>query len=155
METPRFTGEWPPPSIWDEYPNWEYALDEEDIEGQDETTLCPSANVKYIDADTVFSAGDAQLANGEVLPALIELMSDEIVGIDVFVTAVDTWRVYLDPRNGLWKSFTQDWLPIEERQPSVALTDTRVFPLSVESRLSRASSAGRYRIVIRSDGVSS
>ena len=38
----RFTGEWPPPGVWLQYPNWEYALDEEGAPGHDETTLRPS-----------------------------------------------------------------------------------------------------------------
>jgi hypothetical protein len=50
----RFTGEWPPQSLWSKYPNWEYALDEEDEPGQDETTLRPSENQSNIDDDVAF-----------------------------------------------------------------------------------------------------
>ena len=48
----RFTGEWPPVELWAEQPNWEYALDEEDVQGQDETTLRPAADSSVVGPDT-------------------------------------------------------------------------------------------------------
>jgi hypothetical protein len=34
----RFTGDFPPLDVLERLPNWENALDEEDVEGQDETS---------------------------------------------------------------------------------------------------------------------
>lgn len=44
----RFTGEWPPPDLWKEYPNWEPALEEEGEPGQDETTLRPGEEQRFV-----------------------------------------------------------------------------------------------------------
>jgi hypothetical protein len=70
----RFTGEWPPVELWAEHPNWEYALDEEDVPGQDETTLRPAKDASVVGPDTAFTAGEVMQADGTRLPALIEVI---------------------------------------------------------------------------------
>jgi hypothetical protein len=150
----RFTGEWPPLKVWLEYPNWQNALDEEEIEGQDETTLRPSDIQEFIDEDTAFTAGDASLANGESLPALLGMGDNRIDSVDVFVTADHTWRVYWDYQANNWSPFVEDWLPEHERSPSVSLNDSELFPLTVCSRLPRAKNGKPYRLTIHADGSS-
>ena len=46
MPKHRYTGEWPPLKVLEEIFNWDYALGEEHIKGQDETTLKPERNQK-------------------------------------------------------------------------------------------------------------
>ncbi len=51
----RFTGEWPPRSLWPERPNWEHALNEEGLPDHDETTLRPSPERETIGPDVAFT----------------------------------------------------------------------------------------------------
>ena len=41
MQKLRYTGCLPPPEVLAEFANWVFAVDEEDVEGQDETTIRP------------------------------------------------------------------------------------------------------------------
>jgi hypothetical protein len=50
--------------LWQKYLNWEYALDEEEIDDQDETTIRPAANQSQIDEDITFTAGDVTTVDG-------------------------------------------------------------------------------------------
>jgi hypothetical protein len=148
----RFTGEWPPPSVWDRYPNWEHALDEESVDGQDETTLRPSSVQTIVDEDAAFTAGEVVQADGTKLPALIELLWRKPVGVSAFVTSRIAWNVRELGGPARWKCTVQDWLPEGERQPSVSFSDTSVFPLEVRFRLPHVMGSQPLRFVIRADG---
>ena len=150
----RFTGEWPPPTLWNDYPNWEYALDEEEIEGQDETTLRPSEVQSYIHDDVAYTAGDAILADGQSLPAMLGVIDGSISSIDVFITAQDAWSIRWRSTSGEWGPFVEDWLPKNQRMVSVSLDDSNVFPLRVSSRLPRSPNDEPFRIAIHPDGSS-
>ena len=132
---PRFTGTWPPPSLWERYPNWETALDEEGLPGQDETTLRPSTEAEIVDPAAAFTAGDATQADGTQRPALIELDAGAPLGVSVFLAPNTAWSVRLLGRPARWTSIIEDWLPVDQRQPSVSLRDLAVFPLEVRFRL--------------------
>jgi len=129
----RFTGEWPAASLLERYPNWEYALDEEDVEGQDETTIRPESQQKLVTENTAYTAAKATLANGTERMAIAAIIAGRIDAIDVFINDRDTWRV---GRNGdEWEPFIQTWLLESDRMPHVLLSDRAVFPLRVETLL--------------------
>jgi len=71
----RYTGGWPPPVVLDEIPNWQNALDEEGVPGQDESTIKPAENQRTITDDAEYTAADVVVADGRETPALIELDS--------------------------------------------------------------------------------
>jgi hypothetical protein len=135
MKPLRFTGEWPPHQLWKAFPNWEYAFDEEELPGQDETTLRPSDNLESIDDDVVFTVGEITLSDGRSLPALLELLYGEIVGVTAFTSNANGWSVRLVGSPAKWTCVFEDWLPPEERSPYVTSDDSSVFPAFATSRL--------------------
>lgn len=74
----RFTGEWPPVSLLQRFPNWEYALDEEEVDGQDETTIRPEEQQTRISANTAYTGAKAHFADGRILDAIVEALSGDI-----------------------------------------------------------------------------
>lgn len=131
----RYTGEWPPQDILERYPNWEYAHDEESIEGQDETTIRPSAVQSDLASGVAYTAGSVTQANGERLPAILELESGKIEGVTVYTRGAWAWALRRLGRAGAWTPITYEWLPESERPPSIELSDPTVFPLVIESKL--------------------
>lgn len=129
----RFTGEWPPASILTKYPNWEYALDEEGVEGQDETTIRPEFQQKMITENTAYTAASVRQADGIERMAIVAIIGGRIDAVDVFINDSDAWRI---GRNGnKWEPFIQTWLPDSERMPHVLLSDSSIFPLHVATVL--------------------
>jgi hypothetical protein len=151
----RFTGAWPSPLYWSDYPNWELALDEEGVDGQDETTLRPAEIQDCIAKYVSFTAGEATLANGSRMPALLEVDGDQLYAVNVFIDDHSAWRICYNVPQRQWVSFLQEWLTEAERGPTVVMSDANVFPLIVKSRLPANSPSGhRIEIVIESDGSS-
>lgn len=148
----RYTGEFPPVDVIQQYPNWDYALEEEGIDGQDESTLRPEPEQSCITNVTAFTAGDILLASGENLLGLIEVIGCKTYSVEVF-EGNSSWRVLLYPPTGKWQPYIEDWLPENERRQSVALADPRVFPLRVASRLPLNTTGVPWRIEIRPDGT--
>lgn len=129
----RFTGVWPPLQIAKKYPNWEYALDEEDVKGQDETTIRPEAQQIAISDDTAYTMARAKQADGTDRMAIVAIVGGGIVAVDVYINARDAWRV---GKNGdKWEPFIQTWLPEKDRMPFVSLNDAGIFPLRVTTIL--------------------
>jgi hypothetical protein len=149
----RFTGEWPTPKYWGEFPNWDYALEEEGEDDQDETTLKPADIQNYIDECTALTAADAECADGSRLPALIELIY-EPSAVNVFIDDKDAWRVVYHRPSKRWEAFIQDWLPESERGPEISMEDPKVFPLVVKSRLRRTPGGEPFHFTIYPDGSS-
>ena len=133
----RFTGENPPPHLWVRYPNWQYALEEETEEGQDETTLRPADNQQTIDDDVAFTAGDALLSNGTSLSALLGVLSGELGWIYVYPDAQrdECWVLRYDVPSSQWVAMNDDWFVQGEGILLVPLEGDGVFPLRVTSRL--------------------
>ena len=129
----RFTGEWPPPRLWLQYPNWEYALDEEGAPDHDETTLRPSDERQFV-IDYGFTAADVKQANGRRLPALLSL-NGEVDGVTAFTSDEGGWSIRRVGKPSRWVCIVEDWRPESERAPSVSFEDPDVFPLLVRSRL--------------------
>ncbi len=129
----RYTSKWPPLAVLKKYPNWEHALDEEGVEGQDETTLRPEIEQIYITDDTAFTAGRVTQADGTIIDAIIELIDGTAYGVDVFINTSTTWRVVNSPSG--WIPFDQNWLPEKDRMPVVKLTDKSIFPMQVSTIL--------------------
>ena len=129
----RYTGKWPPLEVLNNYPNWEYALDEEGVEGQDETTLRPESEQSYITDDTAFTAGKVTQADGTIKDAILELIDGTVYLMDVFKDTTTTWRVVKSPSG--WIPFHQHWLPEKDRMPVVKLTDKTIFPMQVSTIL--------------------
>ena len=150
----RFTGDAPPIHLWEQFPNWEYALDEEGEEGQDETTLRPAANQTSIDEHAAFTAGTATLADGTDLPALLEILQypESCEGVNVFIGPSDAWRLKRDSRSHCWSPFEETWLPPKERRPAVSMGDPKIFPLKIRSRLPVRASCEPFSFFILANG---
>jgi hypothetical protein len=148
----RFTGEWPPQDLWDRYPNWEYALDEEDVEGQDETTLRPAKEQKFLTEDLAFTAGEVLQANNLRLPAILELSECRVVGVTAFTNPKDGWTVRALGNPPRWVCIVEDWLTEDERRPSVSFDQKEVFPIKVVSRLPAGPGLQPLNVRIASDG---
>lgn len=134
----RLTGENPSPELLEQYPNWEYALDEEAVEGQDETTLRPAGDQRVIGEYVCFTACTVWLNNGQEWPAFIEL-NDGVGGVQILME--DQWyrlRRLVDRFEQFerWEPYVESWLPEEERDfLPLSLADGSVFPLRFASRL--------------------
>jgi hypothetical protein len=150
----RYTGDWPPPEVLREYPNWVCAWDEEGEEGQDETTLKPEGEQTVITEDTIHTAGEVRLADGRRFPAIISLPDGPPISIDYHDGGA--WvRCRVDATTERWSAFVQDWLPVEQRMRTVDFTDTRIFPLRVKTQLPHFEIGEQIRFQIRSDGSQS
>jgi hypothetical protein len=132
MNKYRYTGEWAPIEVLEKFSNWDYALDEEDIEGQDETTIKPQENQKEIDSTTCASVADIDLPSGERIHGIIVLVDKSILFVD-FLFNEQWYRI--EKRNDVWVTLYEEWLPIERRAPKIDMTDKRFFPMHVVSRL--------------------
>jgi hypothetical protein len=130
----RFTGQNPPPELWQEFPNWRNAYEEETEEGQNETTLMPHEEQSYIAEHTSFTAGKVCLNDGREFPAFIAVAKNQIDGCQVYETKMP-WRIYYKYPEKRWVSFEAEWLPQPERPPSVSFDDAKVFPLEICLRL--------------------
>jgi hypothetical protein len=74
----RFTDIWPQPELWRTTPNWRRALDEEGLTGQDESTLKPGLEQRFIDDTVDFTAGEAWLPDGRIIPVLIGITAERL-----------------------------------------------------------------------------
>jgi hypothetical protein len=148
----RFTGEWPPEEILRQYPNWEYALDEEGVPGQDETTLKPQSEQGHINIDTVFTVGEVLTNDGNTYPAILEMSDSRIEGINTFTAEGRAWRIYMTRPTRKWVPFEADWLSEAERPLPVSFDDQSVFPITVTSLLPKAQGSHPMRILIESHG---
>ena len=150
----RLTGENPSPELLEQYPNWEYALDEEAVDGQDETTLRPAEDQSIIGEYVCRTAGTAWLNNGQDCPAIIEMV-DGVGGVEIYLEGqwyrIVRWVDRFDQFER-WEPFVEDWLPEEERCPSFSLADVTVIPLRFASRLPYYRTASPIRTKIVTDG---
>jgi hypothetical protein len=147
----RYKGDWPPPEVLRDYPNWVFAYDEEGEEGQDETTVKPEDQQSFITADTQVTAGSLSLADGRTLPAIVCVERGSPVGVSAYEGRW-SWAVWREHRKATWRPSTQDYLPESQRLPSVSLSDSRVFPLRFSTALPRESGGEPWRFEIRPDG---
>jgi hypothetical protein len=150
----RLTGEWPSLEFLAKYPNWEYALDEEGEEGQDETTIRPASNQTSIDEGTAYTAGTAFLSDGRSLPAILVIFHHPLhcPSVNVLTNDNDAWRLEFNRDSNCWEPFVETWRPEAERSPSVCIGDPKVFPLVVKSVLPVKSSGRVLSFAILRDG---
>ena len=120
----RFTDSWPPPEMLKTIPNWIFALDEKGRPGQDETTLKPASNQRTIDHEITYTAGEAWLPDGRILPCMIGLEQGVAMTVVCF-DAEKTWEVPCLP---------------DGCNPVVTLSEEQAsqFPLRVVSQLSQS-----------------
>ncbi len=148
MSDLRFTGRLPPPRLFDTFPNWEYALDEEGRPGQDETTLRPMRQRKYIAHGTAFTSADAYLPGGECYPALLEMHGEQLEAIVVFEDDEHTWYIRLNAREGKWQPAASGSVG----GAIASLSDAGQFPLRIMSRLPDGQRGKRIAIQILPTG---
>jgi hypothetical protein len=149
-ENLRFTGENPPPSLWDRFPNWQNAYEEEGILGQDETTLRPADNQRAIDDEVTFTAGDASFASGPTVPALLGVISGELGWIYVYPNPDEDlcWILSFDVPSNQWTAINEDWFLEGGGILPAPLDDPTVFPMMVSSRLPLESSGDTIKAEI-------
>jgi hypothetical protein len=129
----RYTGgRLPPASALDLYPNWMPALDEEGEPGQDETTIRPDDEQSSISEFTVYTAADAELADGRTVPALLgqpdaTFLHKGEVDVIVVYDGNRRWQVETNDAEGRWH-------PAEGARTK-KYGDRKTFPLRVTSRL--------------------
>ena len=104
-----------------------------------------------ISAETQITAATLLLANGTSLPGIVCIDKGTPVGVSAFEKRW-TWSIWREHKTSLWRPATQNYLPEEQRLPSVLLSDTQVFPLRFSTSLPRASDEPPWRLEIRSDG---
>jgi hypothetical protein len=126
----RYTGQWPPPEVLKQFRNWQYALDEEGEEGQDETTIRPIEEQRIITSETDFTTAIATERNGTVRRAIIGINFGEVDSVNVFTDNESCWGIINMPTG--WEPV---WLPEEKRANGVSLDNADVFPLHVISDL--------------------
>jgi hypothetical protein len=133
----RITGDNPSPGLLEQYPNWENALDEEDVDGQDETTLRPAEDQSVI-VEYGFTAGIVWLNDGRECAAIIEML-DDVSAIQFYLDGKWYRIVRWSRRSGefeRWESYVEHWLPQDQRTcPPLSLDDETFFPLRFASRL--------------------
>ena len=104
--------------------------------------------------EIVFTAGEVVQFDGTRLPALIEVIECRPVGVSGFVTAREAWSVRELGQPPRWECIVEDWLPENERQPSVSFSNTNVFPLAVRFRLPHQAGQEPRRFRIEPTGAS-
>jgi hypothetical protein len=133
----RFTGENPPVRLWPRFPNWQNAYEEEGMPGQDETTLRPADNQESIDDDVSFTAGDAILPNGQVVPAMLGVLSGELGWVYVYPDPAQDicWMLSFHVPSQRWVAMNDDWFLQSGGVVRVPVRGSTVFPIRVTSRL--------------------
>jgi hypothetical protein len=132
----RFTGELPPPDLWKRYPNWTCALEEEGLDGQDESTLRPSKNQKTIDWEVDWTAADVVFANGDTAPALVQFDEGELNWIHVYPDPKrnKAWVVWFSGPKRRCVAINKYWGG-RRKNLAVPIGDVDVFPLLITTRL--------------------
>jgi len=143
--TIRLNAENPTPEQLIEFPNWENALDEEDVEGQDETTLRPSDDQSEIGEYVSFSAGTVWLNGGAECPALIEPTIGGVFAVQ-FLLRGHWYRI-----NRKWVSFKkfEGW---EAFLGEFELSDPEFAPLRFASHLPYYLTGEPFKLIIAPDG---
>jgi hypothetical protein len=146
----RITGNNPPLSLWVRFPNWQNAYEEEGLPGQDETKLRPADNQQSIDDEVSFSAGDAVLANGKTVPAMLGLLSGELGWIYVYPDPERDvcWIVRFDSSTQRWVAMNEDWFLRGDGVLPVPVVDSDIFPMRIASRLPLQCSGQRIAVDI-------
>lgn len=144
----RYTGDWPPPKVLKQYPNWEMAYDEEGVDGQDDTTLRPEEDQSVISCDTAHTAGDVRMADGRTFPAIITVFFWPPTSCS-FHDGKRWWAI--QKIKGKWEPYSQDYLPGSKREKNLDLKDKTIFPLRIQTRLPHWSGK-RWKIEIHPDG---
>jgi hypothetical protein len=146
----RFTGQSPPPNLLGRFPNWQNAYDEEGMPDQDESTIRPADNQCTIDDEVSCTAGDAILASGQKLPALLEVQGGELWTVYVYPEppSPKAWAMSFHTPSQRWVAMNEKWdLQGEEALP-VPLDDPGIFPIRVSSRLPLEGSSDKIRVEI-------
>lgn len=142
----RITGDNPSPEQLEAFPNWENALDEEDVEGQDETTLRPAEDQTVIGEYVSFTAGTVWMREGDAeraFPAILEPEPGGVFAVQFFVDE-DWQRV---TRKWVAHGTFDGWEIFQDEGSEVIF-----FPMKVESRLPHHASGQRFRLMIAADG---
>ena len=144
----RVTGDFPPLHYLDKYPNWENALDEEGIEGQDETTLRPAEDQSVITTDTSFTAGEIIFGNGRRFIAILEVPWGRLDAATAFENKHPAWYAFNSRVDKKWITCLADQLP-----KIVEVHDATIFPLSITSRLPSEITGKPHHIIVAADGT--
>jgi hypothetical protein len=134
----RFSNRWPPPDLWGLFPNWAFARVKGNRHDRDETTLEPADEQDRLNEEVDYTAGEAELANGVVAPALLELIVGKAWGVEIFLGGAHWSLQLLDDVNG--------WTCVS----GTSFEDRSAFPMVVRSRLTRDNE--RPLVEIRIDG---
>ena len=136
-ERVRSSGGTPPGHLWPRLPNWRNSYEEEGLPDQDETTLRPADNQQTLDDDVSCTAGDAVLANGQTVPAMLAVWSGELGSVYVYPDPSENvcWILSFNVPSQRWVAMNDDWLLKGGGVVRVPVGNSAVFPIRVTSRL--------------------
>src|SRR4029453_14038477 len=123
----RFTGNNPPITLSESIPNWQNAYEEETLPDQDETTLRPADTQLAIDDDVSLTVGEVVFANGQRVPASLEVLCDEVSSVYPEPQKDECWIMSFNVPANRWEAWNCDW-----SSPGVIRAPTEVpglFPL--------------------------
>jgi hypothetical protein len=144
--TPRLTGRLPSPTQLKKWPNWRDCLDEEDEEGQDESTIRPSDDQKQIAKDATYTAAVVIGTDGR---RRVGLLHNPFPG-DLRKGRAEEVYVFEGARTRGLEIGRRTWQPGRFVERPFAADDRRL-PLRVRSVLTRPSGR-RIELVIEKGG---
>lgn len=144
--TPRFTDALPDADALARWGNWRLALEEEGVEGQDESTLMPDEEQDEIGYSTVLTAADATFRDGVRRVAL--LRGD----FDIGGSVDEVTELHLHDGDALRHvELLYGWWYPKQREETIQYHDFGRLPVVVTSRL--AGTGGELlRFVLMPDG---
>lgn len=151
----RYSHEWPPLKMIDVYPNWEFGMDEEGEVGQAGTTVLPAESQKCVEPATAFTAGEATFADGRTFPALLGVLAGSVDRVVIFFETRAGWEVWYTRQAGRWTIEPEAWLTDPERCPPFSMETAGIFPIKIESRLTRRENGEKIRFTLAADGSAS
>jgi hypothetical protein len=151
MSDLRFTGRLPTEAAMRQFPNWEFALEEEGLPDQDETTLRPGEDQSVIDWDTACTAAIATTPNGT---ELMVILRGDGMSMHSEVSGVDGLHVLRGGRTYEVELFPGAWRPEEGTTEPLRFFDPEMVPLRITSVLPAAGGREeRHEMVLMPDGV--
>ncbi len=151
MSDLRFTGRLPTEAALRQFPNWEFALEEEGLPDQDETTLRPADEQARIEWETACTAATATTPDGT---ELMVILRGDGMSMHSEVSGVDGIHVFRAGRVYDIELFPGAWRPEDGTQERLLFFDPEMVPLRITSVLPTAAGREeRHELVLMPDGV--
>lgn len=146
----RYTGVLPPIDVIQSFTTWEFCLDEEGVEGQDESTIRPQDTSGILTCETNACSVRIQLANGLVTYGLIWMSDYNIESMRFHMNQSYAWLVkeFECPQ---WTTSERKW-GTALGGISLDLREDTVFPMKVTLLCANAAELDTHWFFIGIDG---